>query len=78
MKQISIPLEPKVASAFLNAKPRERKKTEHLINIWLKNLFMNKATAKRELFKTMDRASAMAQENGLTPEILERLLNEKD
>ena len=78
MKQVTISLEPDVASAFLKAKPQMRKKAETLVNLWLKDLFTSRARAKTELFKTMDRASAMAQANGLTPKILERFLNEKD
>lgn len=77
MKQVAISLETDVASAFLKAKPQMRKKAETLVNLWLKNLFISKAMAKKELFKTMDRIGATAQSNGLTPEILERLLNEE-
>ena len=77
MKQVAIFLAPDIASVFLKAKPQERKNAEALVNIWLKDLFMSKAKAKKELFKTMDRISAIAKTNGLTPEILERILNEK-
>lgn len=78
MTQVAITLETDVASAFLNAKPQMRKKAETLVNLWFKDLFINKARAKKELFEIMDRVGAIAKANGLTPEVLERLLNEKD
>ena len=78
MKQISIPVDPYIASAYAKATPQVRKKAEILVNFWLKELFVNKEKAKKELFETMDRIGAIAQANGLTPAILERLLNEED
>lgn len=78
MTQVTISLETDVASAFLKADPQMRKKAETLLNIWLKELFTSKAKAKKELFEIMQTAGKIAQTNGLTPEILERLLNEKD
>ncbi|NCO55708.1 MAG: hypothetical protein COS14_13790 [Bacteroidetes bacterium CG02_land_8_20_14_3_00_31_25] len=78
MKQVAISLETDVASAFLRAKPQMRKKAETLVNLWLKDLFISKARAKKELFEIMQTAGKIAQANGLTPEILEQLLNEKD
>lgn len=78
MTQVSISLETDVASAFLNAKPQKRKKAETLVNLWLKDLFVKKANTRKELFDIMQIAGKIAQANGLTPEILERLLNEKD
>jgi len=78
MTQVAITLETDVASAFLKAKPQMRKKAEILVNLWLKDLFINKAKAKKDLFEIMQTAGKISQTNGLTPEILERLLNEKD
>jgi len=78
MTQVTISLETDVASAFLKADPQMRKKAETLMNIWLKDLFKNKTKAKKELLEIMQTAGKIAQTNGLTPEILERLLNEKD
>ena len=78
MTQVTISLETDVASAFLKADPQMRKKAETLLNIWLKDLFTSKTKAKKELFEIMQAAGKIAQTNGLTPEILERLLNEKD
>jgi len=76
MTQVAITLETDVASAFLKVKPQMRKKAETLVNLWLKNFFISKASAKKELFKTMDRVSAIAQANGLTPEIFEQIMLE--
>jgi hypothetical protein len=78
MTQVAISLETDVASAFLKAKPQMRKKAETLVNLWLKDLFVSKARTKKELFEIMQTAGKIAQANGLTPEILDRLLNEKD
>ncbi len=77
MEQISITLEPDVASAFLKAKPQIRQKAETLVNLWLKNLFTRKSKSHEELFELMDQISKIAQANGLTPEILDEILNEK-
>ncbi len=78
MTQVTISLETDVASAYNKANPQMRKKAEILVNLWLKDLFSSKARAKKELFEIMQTAGKIAQANGLTPEILERLMNEKD
>lgn len=77
MKQVAIHLESDVAYAFLKAKPQVQKKAETVVNLWLKDLFMSTAKTKEEFFKSIDRLSKIAQANGLTPEILEDILNEK-
>ncbi|TAL62599.1 MAG: hypothetical protein EPN85_02210 [Bacteroidetes bacterium] len=77
MTQVAITLETDVASAFLKAKPQMRKKAETLVNLWLKDLFVKKANARKELFEIMQTAGKIAQANGLTPEKLQKILNEK-
>lgn len=78
MKQVPISLDSNVAAAFLNAGQRERNKAEYLINIWLKNIFFSKTRARQELFDAMEKAGKIAQSKGLTPEILQQILDEKE
>ena len=78
MTQVTISLEKDVASAYNKANPQMRKKAEILVNLWLKDLFSGKAKTKKELFEIMQTAGKISQSNGLTPEVLERLLNEKE
>ncbi|OFX16979.1 MAG: hypothetical protein A2033_13845 [Bacteroidetes bacterium GWA2_31_9] len=77
MEQISIPLNDEIASLYISASREKRKKAELLINLWLKDFFKSKKNPKDDLFKTMDEISDIAMKNGLTPEILEEILNEE-
>ncbi len=77
MKQVAISLESEVAKAYLNARPEIRKKAEITFNFWLKDILMDKKKAKKEFFSTIQRLSKIARANGLTPEILNEILNEK-
>ena len=78
MKQVSITLEPELASVYSKAKPEIKKKANYLVNLWLKDIFKSKKRRRLELFDAMEAASRIAQANGLTPEILEQILNEKE
>ncbi len=77
MKQVSIPLAPKVASAYAKARPEEQKKVDYLVNLWLKNIFSGRRNINDKLFDTMEQIGKIAAANGLTPEILQDILNEK-
>ena len=76
MKHASINLDKEVANAYLEAPSDQRKKLDHIVNSWLKNIFYRKNDAKKKLFETMDEIGRMAKANGLTPEILEEILQE--
>ena len=77
MKQVSIPLEPKVAFAYSKASPELQEKARYLVNHWLKDIFSTKKRARKELFEIMDITGKIAAERGLTPEILEELLKDE-
>ncbi len=76
MKQVSISLNPEVAKAYQQATIEERQKVNYIINSWLKNIFYREKDNKQKLFETMDQIGKIAEANGLTPEILNEILNE--
>jgi len=76
MKQAAISLDSDIASAYLKATAEERKKVNYIVNSWLKNIFYRKKEPKQKLFETMDQIGKVAQANGLTPEILQEILQD--
>ena len=71
---ISIQVDAESARAFESASPDERRKLQLLLNLRLKELTMGPGRPLREI---MHEISAQAEARGLTPEILEKLLNEQ-
>lgn len=71
MITISIQVDPEVAQAFQLSKPEQQQQIQTLMNQWLKE-----AINISKLQMTMDELSDEAEANGLTPEILESILNE--
>jgi hypothetical protein len=71
---VNIQLDSEAARVFKTAPPEEQKKIEVLLSLWLKEIA---ATEKLSLKEVMDDIGRTAQERGLTPEILESLLNEE-
>jgi hypothetical protein len=71
MTVISIQVDPEIAQAFQSSKPEQQQNIQTLINQWLKE-----AINIGKLQTTMDELSDEAEANGLTPEILESILNE--
>ena len=71
---ISIQVDAESARAFESASPDERRKLQLLLNLRLKELTTG---PDRPLRKIMDEISAQAEARGLTPQILEKLLNEQ-
>lgn len=71
MTVISIQVDPEIAQAFQSSKPEQQQNIQTLINQWLKE-----AINISKLQATMDELSDEAEANGLTPEILESILNE--
>ncbi|GAA6614548.1 hypothetical protein [Scytonema sp. NUACC26] len=74
MKQIIIEVTPEVADAYQSASHRERQKIQSLISILLQKPADEDLALLREI---MDEISDRAAARGLTPEILESILNER-
>jgi len=59
--------------AYMSASPEDRKKMQLLMNLRLKEVVAPSTASLREV---MDRIGSQAEARGLTPEILESILNE--
>lgn len=72
-QEITIKVSPQVALAYQNATVQEKKRLQAIVT-----LFLNRDTTNNNdlLGVTMNEISDRAQERGLTPEILESILNE--
>jgi len=73
MQEITIEVSPEVAEAYQSASPQERKKIQAIVSILLQKQVDKDVAFLREL---MDEISDRARARGLTPEILESILNE--
>ena len=71
MTTICLEIDTDVAKAFQLSEPEQQQKIQILINQWMKE-----AINISKLQTTMDKLSDEAEANGLTPEILESILNE--
>jgi len=71
MENITIQIDPKIAEKFESSSPQQQEQIQKLVNYWIK-----KAIETNQLQTIMDKMSDEAIKNGLTPEILESLLNE--
>lgn len=71
--QITIRVDKEAADAYRAASEEERRKIDSLLNLKLRNATRSQVSIKRY----MDEISRRAEERGLTPEILESLLNEE-
>jgi hypothetical protein len=72
-KTIQIRVSTEVAERFEAASEEDRRKIEALLSLQLGDL----TRPKRSLEEIMDSMSRYAQSQGLTPEILESILNEE-
>lgn len=70
---ISIQVEPDIANAYNSASQEDQKKIQILMGLWLREL---STQPEMSLTEVMDMISERAQSRGLTPEILESILNE--
>jgi hypothetical protein len=71
--QITIQVDENLAQDYRSASEEERRKIDSLLNLKLRS-----ATRSQVSLKTyMDEISRRAKRRGLTPEILESLLNER-
>lgn len=73
MQKITLEVTPEVAEAYQLASPQERKKIQTIVSILLQKHVDNDVAFLKEL---MDEISDRARARGLTPEILESILNE--
>ena len=69
---LQIKVEPKVATLYEKLDSTQPKKIQLLLGVWLKEAIANQTS----LEDIMNQCSQEAQANGLTPEILESLLQE--
>jgi putative lipase involved disintegration of autophagic bodies len=74
--EIKVPLD--VAENYWNATEEERQKIEEKIAFYVQSSTLSRKESLDKLYKTMDTIGQKAQERGLTPEILESLLNEDE
>jgi hypothetical protein len=74
--KIKVPLD--VAETYWNATDEERQKIEAKIAFYLQSSTLSRQDSLETLYQTMDTIGQKAQERGLTPEILESLLDEDD
>ncbi len=70
---ITIPLDPETARAYDSALPEQKRKMQAIVSLWLRELT---ASESPSLQQVLDRAGKNARENGLTPELLDRLLKD--
>ncbi len=70
----SIQVEPDIANAYNSASQEDQKKIQLLMGLWLRELSIQ---PEMSLTEVMDMISDRAQSRGLTPEILESILNER-
>ena len=71
---ITIQLDSEAASVFKTARPEAQRKIEALLGLWLKEIGASKNLSLKEVMNDIGKT---AQERGLTPEILDSILNEK-
>ena len=72
MENITIPVDSEIAKAYREAEPEKQQKIQMFLNIMLK-----KAVSQKPLLDIMEQASQQAISNGMTPEILESILNDE-
>lgn len=75
VEEIAIEVPSVVAEAYRSATEQERQRIVTQIGLMLRVSTASKQDATRHLKQTMDNISSEAVANGLTPEILESILN---
>jgi hypothetical protein len=73
MENITIQVDPEIAKAYREAEPEKQQKIQMFLKIMLQ-----KAVSKKPLLDIMDAASQQAIANGITPKILESILNDEN
>ena len=74
--KVTVPLD--IAKNYWNATEEDRKKIEEKIAFYLQSSILSRKESLDKLYKTMDTIGRKAEERGLTPEILESLLNQDE
>lgn len=69
---IQIPLEADIATLYNTASAEDQQKMQAIISLWLREM----TTSGKSLSDIMDKLSDSAAARGLTPDILESLLND--
>lgn len=77
-EEITIKVPSEVAEAYRNASEEEREQIEVRIAVLLKSSMTSRQEAIVKLRQTMDEIGRRAGERGLTPEILESILNDEE
>ncbi|BAY42781.1 hypothetical protein SAMD00079811_03590 [Scytonema sp. HK-05] len=77
-EEITIKVPSEVAQAYRNATEEEREQIEARIAVLLKSSMTSKLEAIAKLRQTMDEIGFRAAQRGLTPEILESILNDDE
>ncbi len=72
-EQITISVDADLAETYRSASESERRKLDLMLNLRLRNAM----ETKRPLLEIMDEISLKAQQRGLTPEILQSILDEE-
>lgn len=73
-QNVTIPLDSETANYYLNASEQDKIRMQWLLNLWLRREV--RQVPRRSLSEIMDEAGRIAQESGLTEEILQEILNE--
>ncbi len=73
MENITIQVDPEIAKAYREAEPEKQQKIQIFLNIMLQ-----KAVSQKPLLDIMEEASQQAIGKGMTPEILESILNDEN
>ncbi len=71
-EQITVSVDPDVANAYRLASDNDRRKLDLLVNLRLRDATRSKASLKDVMLEV----SQNAQQRGLTPEILQSMLDE--
>ncbi|MCG5059439.1 MAG: hypothetical protein KA714_16025 [Limnoraphis sp. WC205] len=71
METITIQVDPEIAKAYREAEPEKQQKIATLVNNWLKSIIQEKS-----LEKIIEEMQEQAKANGLTQDILEKILEE--
>ncbi|MBP0011185.1 MULTISPECIES: hypothetical protein [unclassified Roseofilum] len=71
METITIPVDAELAKHYRESEPEQQQKIVMFINLMLK-----KAINQKPLLEIMEEASKQAIANGMTPEILDSILND--
>jgi len=74
MAVVNIPLDAELAQVYERASVEDQQKIQVLLGLWLREIADSDSDSLGEL---MDAISDRAQERGLTPELLDELLNDE-